>query len=225
MLAVTLNGVPVEAPQGITILELARQQGVWIPTLCYHPELSLNGSCRLCVVEVRGSRTLVGACHTPVAPNMVINTDSPLVLKSRRLTTELLLASHSGNCWSCDKANLCELRHIAAELGVGPLPITLRKPFHSMEALGTHVVRDATKCVLCRRCVRACRELKGAGLLAIAYRGFTCKVVIGQDDEAGDDICESCEVCVGVCPVGALSKRADRFVPKTGQPLVVAGPR
>lgn len=223
MVAVTLNGVQVEGAAGITILELARQQGVSIPTLCYHPQLSINGSCRLCVVEVQGSRTLVGACHTPIAPNMVISTHSPLVLKSRRLTVELLLAGHSGNCWSCDKANLCELRQIAVDLGVGPLPTTLRKPYRALEDLGPHVVRDPTKCVLCRRCVRACRELKGAGLLAIAYRGYTCKVVVGQDDPAGSALCESCDVCVSVCPVGALTKRADRFAPKRGQPLVVAG--
>ncbi len=223
MLAVTLNGTQVEGAPGLTILELARQHGVPIPTLCYHPELTINGSCRLCVVEVQGSRTLVGACHTPIAANMVIQTHSPKVVKARRTTITLLLASHCGYCWSCDKANLCELRQIAADLGIGPLPIILRRPFRTLEDLGPHVVRDATKCILCRRCVRACREIKGAGLLAVAYRGFECKIVVGQDDPDGCAACESCEVCVSVCPVGALTKRVDRFAPKRGQPLLVVG--
>ncbi|MHB1004011.1 MAG: 2Fe-2S iron-sulfur cluster-binding protein [Chloroflexota bacterium] len=220
---VMLDGAQVEGTPGMTILELARRCGVPIPTLCYHPDLSLSGSCRLCVVEVQGSRTLVGSCHTPISANMVIQTQSPRVLKSRRLSVQLLLASHSGYCWSCDKANLCELRQVAADLGIGPLPITLRKPFHTLEALGPHVVRDATKCILCRRCVRACRERNGSGLLAVAYRGFTCKIVAGQDDPNGYAGCADCVECVSVCPVGALTKSADRFARKHGTALVVVG--
>lgn len=223
MLAITLNGVQVDAEPGSTILEVARQNGVTIPTLCYHPTLSINGSCRLCVVEVRGSRTLVGSCHTPVAPNMVIETHSPRVLKARRTTVELLLASHAGFCWSCDKANLCELRQIAIELDVGPVPLALHKLFHAADELGPDLVRDPSKCILCRRCVRACLEVKGAGLLSIGYRGFESRIVYRQDDPRGGEQCAGCEVCVSVCPVGALTRRADRFAVRAGKPLVVAG--
>ena len=121
-IVLTLNGSPTTVRPGATILELARDKGVEIPTLCFRPELSPTGACRLCLVEVAGSRTLVASCHTPVAPNMVIQTHSPKVLKARTLVMELLLASHSGFCWSCDKANICELRRIAAAHGVGLPP-------------------------------------------------------------------------------------------------------
>ncbi|TAK36230.1 MAG: 2Fe-2S iron-sulfur cluster binding domain-containing protein [Chloroflexota bacterium] len=221
--AVTLNGSPAVGPAGISILELAREQGIQIPTLCFHSELSLAGACRLCVVEVSGSRTLVASCHTPIASNMVIQTHSPRVLKARTILVELLLASHSGNCWSCDKANICELRQIAADLGVGLPRFHSRKRHYALEEAGPYLVRDLNKCVQCRRCVRACREIKGAGLLSMAYRGFYCKLVAGADGPLEAEICRDCGECVAVCPVGALTRTEERFVRNKETPLVVTG--
>ena len=221
--AVTLNGFPIAGPAGTTILELARGQGIQIPTLCYHPELSLTGACRLCVVEVAGSRTLVASCHTPIVPNMVIQTHSPKVLKARTIMVELLLASHSGFCWSCDKANICELRQIAAGLGVGLPRYHSRKRDYTLEEAGPYLVRDLNKCVQCRRCVRACRENKGAGILSMAYRGFYCKLVAGQDGPLESDVCQDCTACIAVCPVGALTRTEERFALRKEMPLVVTG--
>jgi len=222
MVAVTLNGVQVEAAPGVTILELARQHGIDIPTLCHHPELSPLGACRLCLVEVQGSRTLVASCHTPISPNMVITTDSPKVLKARRMVVELLLASHSGNCWACDKANLCELRQIAASLGVGFPSYELPKHYYPLEDGNPYVVRDLSKCILCRRCVRACKELKGAGVLAVAYRGYETKITVDQDRPLDKSVCKDCDICVSVCPAGALVKAESRFAAeRKGRPLLV----
>jgi NADH dehydrogenase/NADH:ubiquinone oxidoreductase subunit G len=115
---ITINGRQLSVRDGMTILEAAQENEIDIPTLCHHVDLSPIGACRVCVVEVEGSRTLVGSCHTPITEGMVVHTHSPKVLASRRVIVELLLASHSGACYMCDKANMCELRKIAAELDV-----------------------------------------------------------------------------------------------------------
>ncbi|MDO8691262.1 MAG: 2Fe-2S iron-sulfur cluster-binding protein [Dehalococcoidia bacterium] len=220
-IAVTLNGSSTAGHPGMTILGLAQERGIDIPTLCFRPELSPTGACRLCVVEVAGSRTLVASCHTPIAPNMVIQTHSPKVIKARTLMMELLLASHSGFCWSCDKANICELRQIAADFGVGLPRFGVSKRFYGQEESGSYLIRDLNKCIQCRRCVKACREIKGAGILSMAYRGFYCKLVTGQDEPPAAEICRDCRVCVDVCPVGALTKIEDRFAQEKGVPLVL----
>jgi len=118
-IVITINGSKLSGREGMTILEVARENGIDIPTLCYSPELIPIGACRICVVEVEGSRTLVGSCHTPITQEMVIYTHSPKVLEARKAMVELLLASHPDNCLVCDKANRCELRKIAADLEVG----------------------------------------------------------------------------------------------------------
>src|SRR3989304_1998564 len=118
-ITITLNGKQVTGPEGITILEFAKQQGIDIPTLCYLDTLPPPGACRVCVVEVKGSRTLVASCHTPIGKGMVIQTHSPKVIEARKMIVELLLASHCGSCYMCEKANLCELREVAVDLDVG----------------------------------------------------------------------------------------------------------
>jgi NADH dehydrogenase/NADH:ubiquinone oxidoreductase subunit G len=209
---VTLNGTVVQARPGMTILELAQENKIDIPTLCYHSKLTPIGACRVCVVEVEGSRTLVASCHTPVTANMVIHTHSPKVVEARKVIVELLLASHPDGCLVCDKANLCELRKIAADLGIGLPRFKTKKRYYPLEDVSPYIVRDLTKCILCRRCVRACREIKGANIFAIAYRGFQSKVVVDQDQALDKTDCQSCDVCVSLCPTGALSKRDSKMV-------------
>ncbi|HLB12844.1 MAG TPA: 2Fe-2S iron-sulfur cluster-binding protein [Dehalococcoidia bacterium] len=222
-IALTLNGSPTTGRPGATIFELAQEKGIEIPTLCYRPELSPTGACRLCLVEVAGSRTLVASCHTPISPNMAIQTHSPKVLKARTVIVELLMASHSGFCWSCDKANICELRFIAADHGVGLPRFQARKRYYPLEEAAPYIVRDLNKCVQCRRCVKACREVKGAGILSMAYRGFYCKLVAGQDRALEAEVCRDCSECIAVCPVGALTRTEDRFALVKDSPLVLTG--
>lgn len=222
-LTVTIDGAQVSVPEGTAILKAAQQIGVDIPTLCYRPELPPIGACRLCVVEVEGSRTLVGSCHTPVAPGMVIHTHSPKVVATRRALVELLLASHCGFCLVCDKANICELRRIAADLEVGLPRFETRKPYYPIEDVSPYVRRDLSKCVLCRRCVRACRDIAKQDVLSIAYRGFDSKVVSDCDQPLDKDVCRDCDVCIRFCPTGALSKPRKLAEERKGRPLVITG--
>jgi len=221
-ITVTINGSQLSGSEGMTILEAAQENGIDIPTLCHRPELTLIGACRICVVEVEGSRTLVGSCHTPITQGMVIYTHSPKVLETRKVIVELLLASHCGSCFMCDKANVCELRRIAADLEVGLPRFRVRKRYYPIEDVSPNIVRDLTKCILCRRCVRACNEIKKARVFGIAYRGFDSKVVVDFDQPIDKDVCQDCDVCISFCPTGALSRVKKLGEEKKGKALVIS---
>jgi NADP-reducing hydrogenase subunit HndD len=202
----TINGSEVSGHEGMTILEVAKENGIDIPTLCYIEGLTPIGACRLCVVEVEGSRTLVGSCHTPITESMVVYTHSPKVVATRKILVELMLASHPDSCLVCDKANICELRKIAADLDVGLPRFRARKHYYPVEDENPNIIRDMSKCVSCWRCVVACQNAKGEPLFSIAYRGFDNKVIFGCDQPVGDEVCQDCDECIALCPSGALRK-------------------
>ena len=220
---VTINGNQVSGRDGMTILELAQENGIEIPTLCYLPELPPAGACRVCVVEVEGSRTLVGSCHTPITQGMVIYTHSPKVLETRRVILELLLASHCGFCIVCGRANMCELRKVAADLEVGLPRFQVRKRYYPIEDVSPYIQRDLSKCILCQRCVRACSEIAKQNVFSIAYRGFDSKVIVDLDQPLDKEVCRDCGICIPVCPTGALSKPRKLSEEKKGKPLVIRG--
>ena len=220
---ITINGNQVSAREGMTILEVAQENNIDIPTLCHIPDLPPTGACRVCVVEVEGSRTLVGSCHTPVTHGMVIYTHSPKVLETRRVIVELLLASHCGSCFLCEKANLCEMRKVAADLEVGIPRFQVRKRYYPIEDVSPYIQRDLSKCIVCRRCVRACSEIAKQNVFGIAYRGFDSKVVVDFDQQLDKEVCRDCGVCIPLCPTGALSKPRKLGEEKKGKPLVISG--
>ena len=223
-IALTMNGAPVSGREGMTILEVARENCIDIPTLCYLEDLPPVGACRICVVEVEGSRTLVGSCHTPITEGMVIHTHSPKVLGVRKILVELMLASHPDNCLVCDEANRCELRKLAADLDIGMPRFRMRKHYYPVEDENPSIIRDMSKCILCRRCVAACQNIKGERMFSIAYRGFDSKVVYGLDQPVGSkEACRDCDTCISLCPTGALSKPIRIGEEKTGKVLFVKG--
>jgi NADH dehydrogenase/NADH:ubiquinone oxidoreductase subunit G len=202
-----LNGEEVSAGEGVTILQAAEERGVEIPTLCHSPDLTPAGVCRVCIVEVEGSRALVGSCHTPVTEGMVVHTHSSAVLAARRAIVELLLAGHTGSCVSDSNARNCGLHRLASDLQVGPPRFAMRKPrYFPAEDANPYVCRDLSKCILCHKCTRACDEIAGKNVLAIAYRGFRSKISVGFDEPLVEETCRDCGVCVDYCPTGALSR-------------------
>jgi formate dehydrogenase alpha subunit len=207
---ITINGRPLSVKDGMTILEAAQENEIDIPTLCHRPELTPTGACRICVVEVEGYRTLVGSCHTPIAEGMVIHTHSDKVLETRRLIVELLLANHCGSCYMCEKANICELRQIAADLEVGLPRFQAEKRYYPIDDSNPFIERDLTKCILCGRCIRACQELAVVGAIDYAYRGFESKPATSFDRPLAESPCEFCGLCVLMCPVGALSNKLSK---------------
>jgi len=219
----TINGKEVSGRPEMTILEVARENGIDIPTLCYIPDLSPIGACRLCVVEVEGSKTLVGSCHTPVAEGMVVQTHSPKVIATRRVLVELMLASHPDACLICDKANICELRRIAADLEVGLPRFRARKHYYPVEDENSKMIRDMSKCVQCRRCVIACKSESGAPLFSMAYRGFDSKVIYGFDQPLGSQVCDDCDACIEICPSGALRKMRKAGEERANKALFIKG--
>ena len=204
---VSIDGREVVGQEGMTILEAAKIIGIEIPTLCHKPDLAPSGNCRVCVVEVEGARALAGACHTPIASGMVIQTRSPKVLAARKVTVELLMAGHTGECVTDEHTDKCDLRKLADQLEGGAPRFLMRKPrWYPIEEFNPYVRRDMSKCILCRRCIGACWEIAKKNVYGIAYRGFASKVVVDFDDPLKTEVCRDCGICIDYCPTGALGK-------------------
>jgi NADH:ubiquinone oxidoreductase subunit E/NAD-dependent dihydropyrimidine dehydrogenase PreA subunit/ferredoxin len=201
----TIDGNQVSALKGMTILEAADSVGITIPRLCHQEGIKPSGNCRICVVEVEGSRTLVGSCHTPAAEGMVVATGSARVRKARQATIELLLAGHTGTCVTDTEARECGLHKLASDLEAGPPRFRVRRPrLYAAEHLSPYVLRDMSKCILCRKCIRACNEVARQGVYGMAYRGFASKVVVDCDVPLNKEVCKDCGICIEYCPTNAL---------------------
>jgi len=203
----SINGVKIAADPGATVLEAALAAGIYIPHLCYHPDLDPAGVCRLCMVEIEG-RGMTIACRAPVEEGLVVRSDSPAVARVRRTAVELLVVNHHGDCLSCVKNNQCELQRIAAYVGIKPERLgRLRRPASkaSVDTSNPFFDRDADKCVLCGICVRTCAELQGVGAVDFVGRGYETTVGTFAGGPIAESRCESCGECVVRCPVGALA--------------------
>lgn len=206
-ITITIDGREVSGRPEMTVLELAREAGIEIPTLCHAPNLKPYGACRICVVENEGNGALLAACVTPIAPGMVINTASPRVLERRRLLLKLMLASHPDSCIVCDKGNRCSLRQIAADLGVGFIDLERIPQPAVIQELNPFLERDLSKCILCAKCIRADQELVVVGAIDYLHRGFLAMPATVGDLPLEKSECTFCGACLAVCPTGAIMER------------------
>ena len=201
----TIDGRSVKAEEGMTILEAARAADIHIPTLCWDEDLEPYGGCRLCIVQVEGLRGLPPSCTTAVADGMVVTTENPEILETRRMVVRLLLADHPMDCLGCRKNLHCELQQLARELDIygHDLPPTDREG--TKDRSNAVFWRDMSKCVLCARCVKTCHEILGLGAIDLVERGTKAEPAPFLATDIRSSTCESCGECVVHCPTGALA--------------------
>ena len=209
MVNIKINNRPYTVPKGSTILEAARYAGIEIPTLCYLKDINQIGACRICMVEVKGARSLVAACVFPVNEGMEIFTNTEKVRHSRKMTLELILSNHDRKCLSCVRSGTCELQKLCKEFGVD-----IEDRFdgemtrYNFDDSAAHMVRDNNKCILCRRCIAACDQ-QGISVIGANARGFDTHVSSAFDKDLADVSCISCGQCIVNCPTGAIVEKDD----------------
>ncbi len=202
---VKINGMDISAPAGSTILEAARLANIEIPTLCYLKEINEIGACRMCIVEVKGARTLVTACVYPINEGMEVWTNTAKVLASRKKTLELLLSNHDRKCLTCVRSGDCELQKLCRDYKIDDEALyDGERIAYPLDVSAPHMVRDNNKCILCRRCSAVCEKVQGVGVIGANKRGF--ETYIGSQFEMGlgETSCVSCGQCILACPVGAI---------------------
>lgn len=206
MINITINDKPFEVEAGITILEAAKQCNIYIPTLCYLEGVHKSGSCRICVVEVQGARSLLAACVTPVRDGMVINTRSERVNRTRRVLYELMTSDHPKDCLTCARSNDCELQALGEKLAVPPTHRFDGPASTNLIEVTPAITRDAAKCIQCRRCVTVCNEVQGVHAIDRQNRGFDTLIGAANGLDLAGTNCTYCGQCTVVCPVNALKE-------------------
>ncbi|HON41873.1 MAG TPA: NADH-dependent [FeFe] hydrogenase, group A6 [Bacillota bacterium] len=202
----TIDGRQVTVPAGTSVLEAATQAGAKIPTLCYLEGLNEIGSCRLCVVEIEGAKTLAASCVTPAAQGMVVHTNTRQVREARRAVLELIISNHPFECLTCVRSGSCELQALAESLGIREIRFEGAKAHHAIDDSTPSIVRDPDKCILCRRCVAVCEQVQGVSAINVSGRGFDSVVSPAGQLPLNDAACTLCGQCILVCPTGALSE-------------------
>jgi formate dehydrogenase alpha subunit len=212
-LEVIIDGQRIVGKRGQTILQVAEENGITIPTLCYHPRLAVTGACRICVVDIGRPDRLEAACTMPIADGMIISTDTERVIRARRMNLELLLANHTLDCLTCEQNGNCILQDLAYELGIERDTISFEVHDRGMpiDQSSPAIIYDPNKCVLCGRCVSACNDVQNHGILNYQHRGQQTTVIAGLAQPFMESGCVFCGECIQVCPTGALIEKTSRF--------------
>ncbi len=203
----SIDGKQACVEEGTMIIEAARSVGVDIPTLCYLKDINVVGSCRVCVVEVEGAKTLQAACVTPVSSGMVVHTNTPAVRASRRLSVEMILSNHPFDCLTCTRNLNCELQDLAERLGIRHVRFQQDKKDEPIDLSTPSIIRDPNKCILCRRCISVCEKIQSVNAIGPLGRGFSSNVGPAWGESMNASSCIYCGQCVLVCPVGALYEK------------------
>lgn len=207
MVNLTIDGKPVSVPEGTSIMNAAEQIGVRVPRLCYHPKLSVEGACRVCVVEVEGMRNLVASCAYPVAEGMNVKTITPEIREIRRDIVELLIDNHPMDCQCCERDGNCELQDLAYTTGVRERYYRGERKHYDIDKSSASVIRVPEKCIMCHRCVRICGEIQGIHALGYTNRGFQTVVTPAYNLPFAESICSACGQCINVCPTAAFLEK------------------
>jgi predicted molibdopterin-dependent oxidoreductase YjgC len=211
-IALSIDGKRITCSAETSILAAAEHNGIKIPNLCHHPQLKPFGACRMCLVEDEKTGRLMASCVTPAAPDMVLQTASPRIIKHRRNIARLMMAEHPESCILCSKGNRCRLRWVAAQLGVGETNLYHMPNYKPYEEANPFIIRDLSKCILCGKCIRADHELVAVGAIDYNNRGFKSRPATVHELGLEQSNCTFCGTCVSICPTGALSAKNTRYV-------------
>ncbi|MEG0876461.1 MAG: NADH-dependent [FeFe] hydrogenase, group A6 [Oscillospiraceae bacterium] len=209
MIHLTINGIAVDVPKGSTILDASVRAGVRIPTLCFLKDINEIGACRMCLVEVTGARGLMAACVAPAADGMQVFTNTERLHDYRKKTLELILSNHRADCTTCSRSTNCELQTLAAEYNVDSERFGNRKMKFEIDTSSPHLIRDDSKCILCRRCVAVCQKIQRVGVIGAIGRGFNTHIGSPFEMLLDETACINCGQCIQVCPTGALTVHDD----------------
>lgn len=207
LVTLTINDKRIQAEEGTTIFEAAKQNNILIPHFCYLENVHQIGSCRICVVEVEGARNLMASCVTEVKEGMVVHTNTSKVRKVRKVLYELILSDHPKNCLGCHRNQNCELQDLGEQIQIDNFRFEGVRSKDVVDSTSPSIVRDSSKCILCRRCVTVCNEIQGVGVMNAHHRGFATFIGPSEDESLGQSICSNCGQCIVVCPVGALKEK------------------
>ncbi|HTZ52540.1 MAG TPA: NADH-dependent [FeFe] hydrogenase, group A6 [Spirochaetia bacterium] len=207
MPSLTIDHKTISVADGTSLLEAARKAGILIPSLCYLKKVHAVGSCRVCLVEVEGAKTLMPSCVTPAFEGMKVHTNSARVRDARRTVVELILSDHEGDCQTCDRNGDCELQAVARDLGIREISYAGTKSVRRRDESTPALVRDTAKCILCRRCVTVCGQTQGVGAIFPQKRGFQSVIGPAFTSDLSDVVCVQCGQCAAVCPVGAIGEK------------------
>jgi formate dehydrogenase major subunit len=217
MVNLKINGRPIRARSGQTVFEAATAAGVDIPHLCHHPAITPHGACRICLVEIERQRALQPACTFPISEGMRVETESPKVVEERKFVLQMLFSERNHYCMFCEMSGDCELQALAYRYGMDQWTYQNSYPKIPVDGTRKYFIMDHNRCILCRRCVRACSELAGSNTLGVKFRGAKTMISADMDSPFGESSCEACGTCLQVCPTGALIDRKSAYMGREKQ--------